>query len=86
MNKIFAHKSIFTIEDEYGEKSSITLDKYIADVLTKHLNVHEYLNNQYDSAVQYNVKNGLKLSRIKVGDLVRQQAASKASRLDLILF
>jgi hypothetical protein len=41
-------RTVYSIRDEYGEKSSITLDKFTADTLQKYLpNVHEWVQKTY---------------------------------------
>ncbi len=65
------NKTIYTIDDEYGEKSSITIEKFIADRLQdKYPDVHALIQNiYYEVCDEYS-----NLSRIKKGDETRMRA------------
>jgi hypothetical protein len=77
----------FSITDEYGEKSTITLEKWAADILTKELpDIHKWIQENYDKAVDYSNKNNLETTRRKIGDMVRQKAYVEANKYIEILF
>jgi hypothetical protein len=61
-------KTIYTIFDEYKENTTITLDKFTADTLQKHLpDVHAWVQATYSRVAQ--IKPGL--GRRQKGDCVR---------------
>ena len=68
-------KTTYSIIDESGEKSSITIDKWAADFLQDLLpNVHQWIQEKYDLiCFEYS-----QLSRRKKGDVLREVAALKA--------
>jgi hypothetical protein len=74
---MFDKRTTYTIIDETGDKSTITLDKTVADVLQLHLpDVHAWVQHVYDCAA----KQYPGLSRYKRGDLVRDYALKEANK------
>lgn len=74
---MFEDRTIYSIKDEHGEKSSISLEKLVADVLQESLpDVHVWVQNAYDRVVE---KRG-HLGRREKGDLVRLLAAREAEK------
>jgi len=72
-------RTVISIVDEYGENSTITLDKWTSDVLHEHLSdVHEWIQKLYNAVCDQNTKKSLKLSRREKGNAVRQHANRKA--------
>ena len=81
-----AGKTIFTFNDEKGDKSTLTLDKYVADALPKHVggDVHAWIQIQYDGIIAGKEcfaryisvfkKRGKELSRRTIGDIIRTVA------------
>ncbi len=88
MSNVLDHQTNnFSITDEYGEKSTISIDKWAAELLVKNLDdAHKWIQDTYDRAVSYNASNDLKLSRRKIGDLVRQKAYREAGKYDEVDF
>ena len=69
-------KTLYSVVNEDGEKTTITLDKFTADILQAHLpNVHAWVQQTYDRVA---VKKP-ELSRRRQGDLVRILAAREAA-------
>jgi hypothetical protein len=78
--KMIDGKTIYSIKAEDGEKTTITLDKLIADVLQKSLSdVHAWVQKTYESVT----KKYPKLGRRKKGDLVRILSVREAQRYPL---
>jgi hypothetical protein len=70
-------KTIYTIEDENREKSSITLEKLVADALQESLpDVHAWVQNTYDHVT----KKRPSLGRRQKGDLVRLLSIREAEK------
>jgi hypothetical protein len=70
-------KTTYSITDEYGEKSSITIDKWAADFLQDLLpDVHGWVQAKYDLISQKYPH----LSRRKKGDALREVASLKAKQ------
>ena len=70
-------KTIYTITDEHGEKSSITIDKWAADILQDLLsNVHHWVQEKYDLVCQKKPE----LTRREKGDVVRALARREAEK------
>jgi hypothetical protein len=77
MEKEDSDRTVYSIRDEYGEKSSITLDKFTADTLQKYLpNVHEWVQKTYSRVA----KKKPELGRREKGDLVRALALREAAQ------
>jgi hypothetical protein len=73
-------KTLYTVTDEHGEKSTITIDKFTADILQAHLsNVHAWIQDSYDRVALK--KPGL--TRREQGDHVRALAAREATTTQL---
>ena len=48
----FGKKTVCTVIDEHGERTTISLDKPVSDALHAELpNVHEWLQNAYNNVV-----------------------------------
>jgi len=70
-------KTLFTFTDKSGEKSNLTLDKWIADALSRMLdNVHAWIQAEYDRRA-IGGKSG-ELSRRAIGDMIRIAAMKLA--------
>lgn len=73
-------KTLYSVVNEDGEKTTITLEKFTADILQAHLpNVHAWVQQTYDRVV---VKKP-DLSRRRQGDLVRILAAREAATTEM---
>ena len=69
-------KTTYSIEDETGQKSSITIDKWAADILQVDLDdVHNWIQKAFDHVSSKRPD----LSRRKRGDFVRSLAYLKAN-------
>lgn len=75
-------KTIFTFIDKFGEKSTLTLDKHVADALQNVVgDIHAWIQTQYDAIdagkIQYKRyinaarKHGEELSRLAIGNIIR---------------
>lgn len=65
---MFEERTIYTVMDETGTKTTITLDKWIADILQGHLtDVHDWVQKTYDKVAAEKPH----LGRRQKGDLVR---------------
>ena len=74
---IFDERTIYTITDEHGERSSISLDKMIADVLQGAIpDVHAWVQATYERVVAKKPH----LSRREKGDVVRILAVREAQK------
>lgn len=61
-------RTIYTITDEHGERSTITLDKIVADILQECVpDVHVWVQSTYDKIVEKKPH----LGRREQGDVVR---------------
>jgi hypothetical protein len=70
-------KTTYSITDEHGEKSSITIDKWAADFLQDMLpDVHSWVQEKYDLISEKHPQ----LSRRKKGDALRDLASMKAKQ------
>ncbi len=70
-------RTVYSILDEHGDKSSITLDKFVADTLQKYLpNVHEWVQKTYSRVAEKKPE----LGRREKGDLVRALALREAAQ------
>ena len=68
-------RTIYTINDEIGEKTTITLDKWVADILQVHFtNVHLWIQETYDRVALSKPH----LGRRQKGDLVRALSIREA--------
>ena len=68
-------KTTYTITDENNEKSSITIDKWVADLLQELLpDVHAWIQSKYDLVVERKPI----LSRREKGNVVRELARKEA--------
>lgn len=71
----FEERTLYTIANEDGERTTITLDKLTADVLQQALpDVHTWVQQTYDRIS----KRKPNLSRREKGDLVRALANKEA--------
>lgn len=74
---MFDEKTTYSIVDEHGDKSSITLEKWIADILQCNLpNVHQWVQESYERVALKKPE----LSRRQKGDLVRMLAAREVEK------
>lgn len=70
-------KTIYTITDEEGERSTITVEKWVGDLLQTDLpDVHAWIQATYDR-VSVKLPH---LSRRQKGDAVRQVARKEAEK------
>ena len=70
-------KTIYSITDEHGEKSSMTLDKWAAELLKEMLpNVHEWIQEKYNLVCTKKPE----LSRREKGNVVRLLARREAEK------
>jgi len=70
-------RTVYPMFDEHGDKSSITLDKTVADVLQARLpDVHAWVQDAYNRVVAKYPDIG----RVKKGDLVRVLAQKEAEK------
>lgn len=68
-------KTLYSIRNEDNEKSTITIDKWAADLLQEMLpNVHDWIQLKYDLVCEKRPQ----LSRREKGDLVRLLARKEA--------
>jgi hypothetical protein len=71
------NKTMYSIKDENGKKTTITLDKLIADVLQKSLfDVHAWVQRAYENVTKKYPKCG----RRKKGDIVRILSTREAQK------
>lgn len=66
----------YSIADEYAERSSITLPKREADALQEIIDVHQWVQVEYDSLCERHPH----LSRRKKGDAIRRLAYAVARK------
>ena len=67
----------YSINNEKGHRSTITLEKHVADTLQELLpDVHSWIQEQYERACEKFPN----LTRRKLGDFVRQLALKEAQR------
>jgi hypothetical protein len=70
-------KTLYSITDEHGEKSTITIDKWAADLLQGMLpNVHSWVQEKYNRVCEKRPH----LSRREKGDVVRMIAYREAEK------
>ena len=70
-------KTIYTITDEHGERSSITVDKWIGDLLQISIpDVHAWVQERYE----YVLKRVPNRSRRERGNAVRELARREAEK------
>lgn len=70
-------KTIYTISDENGQNTTITLDKMVADVLQELLpDVHAWVQESYERVA----KKKPDLGRRQKGDLVRALSVREAEK------
>lgn len=68
-------RTIYTVVDEVGIKTTITLDKWVADILQNHLpDVHRWVQKMYDKVASEKPRLGRRLK----GDLVRAISVKEA--------
>ncbi len=80
-------RTVISITDENGEKSTITLDKWTSDILHTHYpDVHEVIQTIYNAVCKQNNDRNLKLSRRECGNYVRKWADTKATKLNPVDF
>jgi len=69
-------KTNYQILNEDGEKTTITLDKWVADILQiECIDVHDRIQKLFNKLCAEHPN----LSRRKIGDIIRKRAARKAS-------
>lgn len=72
---IQADKTLFTFVDEAGDKSTLTLDKFVADGLQGIVeDVHAWIQKQYDEIIAAVRQGKEKISRRAIGDEIRSIA------------
>jgi len=65
------NKILYTFYDVFGNVSTLTLDKYVAEsIVKKHGDVHRWIQKQYDEIVLKRIE----VTRRSVGDLIRARA------------
>lgn len=70
-------KTTYTITDEQSEKSSITMEKWVADLLQEMLpDVHVWIQQKYDLVCEKRPH----LSRREKGNVVRALARNEAEK------
>ena len=70
-------KTLYSIADEHGEKSTITIDKWAADLLQEMLpDVHVWIQSKYALVCEKKAH----LSRREKGDVVRALARREAEK------
>lgn len=70
-------KTSYSIVDEHGDKSSITIEKWEADLLQESLqDVHRWIQQTYSRVSEKSVH----LSRIMKGNVVRKHAHYEATK------
>lgn len=70
-------RTLYTLLDKLGDKTTITLDKFVADILQKNLaDVHSWAQSAYDRVADRRPN----LGRRQQGDLVRALAIREAMR------
>lgn len=68
-------RTIYTLEDEGGDKTTITLDKWVADILQEHLeDVHGWVQETYNKVALKRPR----LGRRQKGDVVRALSVRQA--------
>ena len=74
---MFENRTIYTIKDELGEKTTITISKLVADVLQELLSdVHGWIQNTYDRVARKKPK----LGRRQKGNIVRLLSIKEAEK------
>lgn len=77
INFFSGERTTYTITDERGEESSITVEKWVADLLQANLpDVHAWIQQMYDSACAKLPH----LTRREKGNAVRARARQEAER------
>ena len=80
-------RTVISITDENGDKSTITLDKWTSDILhANYSNVHDVIQTAYNFVCKHNNDQNLELSRRQRGDYVRRLADRKAEKLNSVAF
>ncbi len=70
-------RTTYSIIDESGERSTITLDKFVADILQKYLpDVHKWVQTTYTRVAEKKPE----LGRREKGDFVRALSVREASQ------
>lgn len=70
-------RTLYKIHNEIGKKTSITLEKWIADILQESLpDVHAWVQNAYVIVTRKKPE----LSRRQKGDLVRRMSVREAEK------
>ena len=65
----------YSIIDDHGESTTISIDKWVADILQEHLNdVHQYIQDCFDRVTEKSPEVG----RVTRGNWVRLMAFLKA--------
>lgn len=74
---IFDERTLYSLDDEYGDRTTLTLDKISADVLQRHLpDVHAWVELVYSHVVDKRPD----LTRREKGDVVRRLVQREAER------
>lgn len=74
---MFDERTIYTITDEFGENTTITLDKFTADILQSCLpDVHAWVQSAYNRVAEKKAE----LGRRQKGDIVRLLASREAEK------
>lgn len=74
---MISNRTLYSIRDEDGEKTTITLNKLVADILQKTLpDVHAWIQSAYDRVT----KKKPKISRRQKGNLVRLLSVKEAEK------
>lgn len=77
---MFDDRTIYTIKDEHGNDTTITLDKLVADVLQQVLpDVHAWVQETYNRVAEKKAN----LGRRQQGDLVRALSVREAEKSPL---
>lgn len=70
-------KTTYTITDEHGGRSSITIDKWAADLLQEMLpDVHSWIQQKYSMVCEKKPE----LGRREKGDVIRELARREATK------
>lgn len=74
-------KTQFTFTDEFGERSFLTLDKWIADPLQEIVgDVHNWIQLEYEKVMKKCIEKQKQLSRLAIGNIIRKKAIALISR------
>lgn len=66
-----SQKTLYTFTDNYGDTSTLTLDKYLAESLQRQIgDVHKWIQETYNLYINRSTEE----SRRSIGDSIRQRA------------